>query len=98
MLDRLYEAQSVWKRERNPVPLLIGIGSVVGLDTARLSTCYASPRPDQRTAKANSMATAIGVRVTPMFVVNERPVEGALPLAEFRRVIDAALLVTGLHR
>lgn len=31
-------------------------------------------------------------RATPSFVVNDRPIQGALPLAEFRKVIDAALL------
>lgn len=34
----------------------------------------------------------------PPFIVNERPIQGALPLAEFRKVIDAALLVSQLKK
>jgi protein-disulfide isomerase len=66
---------------------------VASADTATLSACFRAPRPDERTRRANLVANAIGVRVTPSFVVNERPIEGALPLADFRRVLDAALLL-----
>ena len=93
MADHVYEAQKAWKSGGDPRSLLTGIAGVVGADTTRLSQCYADRRTDTRTARANAAASTVGVRVTPSFVVNERPIQGALPLADFRKVIDAALLV-----
>lgn len=98
MADHLYEAQSEWKRASDPRPLLLGIAGVAGADTSAVSKCYRDGRSEQRTARANDVASTIGVRVTPSFLVNERPIQGALPLAEFRKVIEAALLVAQLHR
>lgn len=93
MADRVYEAQSEWKRAGDPRSLLLGIGGTVGADTAELARCYGDRHTDSRTARTNAVANDIGVRVTPSFIVNGRGVEGALPLADFRRVIDAALLL-----
>jgi protein-disulfide isomerase len=93
MADHVYEAQKEWKRLGDPVPLLMGIGDVVGADTVALARCYADRRTDSRTGRASAAATELGVRVTPSFAVNGRPIRGALPLADFRRVIDAALLL-----
>ena len=98
MADHVYEAQKEWKRASDPRELLIGIAGVVGADTSAVSKCYRDGRSEERTARANDVANTIGVRVTPSFLVNERPIQGALPLAEFRKAIEAALLVAQLHR
>ena len=98
MADRLYEAQREWKRASDPRALLLGIAGVAGADTSVVSQCYRDGRSEPRTARANDAASTLGVRVTPSFLVNERPIQGALPLAEFRKVIEAALLVAQLHR
>ena len=99
MMQRVYEAQGAWRSGGgDPYPVLSGIASAAGLDTARIRACYDSKRTDVRTARATSVATDLGVRVTPSFIVNERPIQGALPLAEFRKVIDAALLVSQLKK
>ena len=98
MADHVYEAQKSWKSAGDPRALLTGIAGVVGADTAALSRCYTDRRTEPRTARANDVAATIGVRVTPSFIVNARPIQGALPLAEFRRVIDAALLVASARQ
>lgn len=94
MLDRVYAVQQEWKTASDAVPVLAREAAAAGLDTARAAACYASGRTDARTARLTSVANDIGVRVTPSFVVNGRPIQGALPLADFRNVIQAALLVT----
>ncbi len=98
MMKLIYEPQPEWKRGGDPYALLSGIVSVAGLDTARLGQCYASKRTDARTARASNLASDLGVRVTPSSIVNERPIQGALPLADFRKVVDAALMVARLKK
>ena len=98
MVTRIYAGQGQWRKSGDPYAVLSGIAAAAGLDTARIGSCYASRRTDARTAKASSAASDLGVRVTPSFVVNERPVQGALPIEEFRKVIDAALMVSQLKK
>ena len=93
MADHVYEAQKFWKGRGDPAPLLMGIAGVVGADTNKVSQCYRDGRTDARTARANRVTSYLGVRVTPSFMVNSRPVPGALSLADFRKVIDLALMV-----
>ena len=98
MVTHVYEGQGQWRRSGDAYAVLSGIAGAAGLDTARIASCYASRRTDVRTARASSIASDLGVRVTPSFIVNERPVQGALPIEEFRKVIDAALMVSHLHK
>ena len=98
MMTRVYETQGQWKKGGDPFPLLSDIASAAGLDTARFGECYASKRTDARTARATNLASDVGVRVTPSFIVNGRPIQGALPLADFRKVIEAALLVSRMPK
>lgn len=98
MMTLIYEGQAEWRRDGDPYPPLSGIASAAGLDTARLGECYASKRTDTRTTRASNLANDLGVRVTPSFIVNERPIQGALPLADFRKVIEAALMVARLEK
>lgn len=98
MMTRVYESQREWRKGGDPYPLLSGLASTAGLDTVRLRECYRSGRTDARTARASNLANDLGVRVTPSFIINERPVQGALPLADFRKVIDAALLLSRMPK
>ena len=98
MLDRVYGAQREWKQARDPVPILAALAAAEGLDTSRFGECYQSGRTDVRTARATRAADDVGVRVSPSFVVNGHPVQGALPLAEFRKVISGALLLLEAER
>lgn len=96
MHDLLYAHQAEWKRAREPAVAFGAYVDSLGLDHARFGACYARGS-HPRTQRANEAAHDIGVRVTPSFIVNGRPVEGALPLADFRRVLDAALLLARPH-
>lgn len=98
MVTHVYEGQGQWRKSGDAYAVLSGIAGAAGLDTTRIGSCYASRRTDVRTAKASSIASDLGVRVTPSFIVNARPVQGALPIEEFRKVIDAALMVSHLDK
>lgn len=91
MHDRLYAEQRAWKGTRAPYELFQREARRVGLDAGRFDACYAKEGRHPRTRQANAAAEALGVRVTPSFLVGDRGVEGALPLAQFRELLDAAL-------
>lgn len=57
------------------------------------AACYADRHTDERIARATELGNEIGVRVTPSFLVDGHPAQGALPLAESRQQIQNALLV-----
>lgn len=90
MHDRLYEAQRDWKRTSSPAELFGGLAAGL-VEQARFDACYARHGTHPRTAAANAAADRLGVRVTPSFVVNNRPIEGALPLADFRTLLTELL-------
>lgn len=87
MHDRLYATQSEWRPSRAPGPLFARAAVALGLDARRFAACSAAPRAGDASARATALATQLGVRATPTFVVNGRPIEGALPLAQFRQVL-----------
>lgn len=93
MHDRIYEAQRTWKQTRDPWPGLTGLAEAEGLDMKEFNRCVADHRTEPRTRRASRAADDLGVRATPSFAINGRAVEGALPLEEFRRILDAMLLL-----
>jgi protein-disulfide isomerase len=72
----------------------------VGLDVARLRRDIDGSGPRDRVVADVELAESLGVRGTPTFFINGRPVEGAQPIPVFQSVIDdelehAARLVAG---
>ncbi len=88
MYDRLFAAQSEWKGARAPDEVFARYATGAGLDKSRFAECYGRAEKHPRTSRANDAADRLGVRVTPSFLVNGQPVEGALPLADFRRLLS----------
>lgn len=93
MMERLYITQAEWKSGNVADAQMAALAGTLPIDSTKFAACYASRRTDVRTARATAVANDIGVRVTPSFLVDGHPVQGALPLAEFRKLIETALLV-----
>lgn len=91
MHDALYANQAEWKKARDPLPAFERYAKGIGLDASRFAKCYAIPDVNPSTMRANIAAGRLGIRVTPSFIVNGKGVEGALPLPQFRQLLDAAL-------
>lgn len=91
MHDALYANQTEWKKARDPVPAFERYAKGIGLDVPRFAKCYAIPDVNPGTMRANVAAGKLGIRVTPSFVVNGKGVEGALPLPQFRQLLDGAI-------
>ena len=88
MHDTLFAAQEAWKGARDADPLFRRYAEAAGADGEAYMACYRHPRSADRVAAARALATDVGVRSTPTFFVNGRMIQGALPLEEFRTVLD----------
>jgi protein-disulfide isomerase len=84
--DRLFAAQPAFERDQ-----LIRYGVEVGLPRAAFAACLDERRFASAVEADVAQAQALGVRSTPTFFINGRPLVGAHPVEAFRRAIDDAL-------
>ena len=63
----------------------------LGLDTSAFNECFDSGKYTQLIQDESSMASSIGVRSTPTFLVNGQAVVGAQPYEIFQQTIDSLL-------
>jgi protein-disulfide isomerase len=88
--DLLFVAQPDFSRDE-----LIGYARRLGLETQPFAECLDSARFQEPVLADLREGREAGVRVTPTFFVNERKIEGALPLDVFREAIQRALRERG---
>ncbi|MHB0949729.1 MAG: DsbA family protein [Gemmatimonadaceae bacterium] len=91
MHDQLYAKQTDWRRSVLPLPFFQQYAATLRLDADRFAACYASPQANPSTERANAAARSFGIRATPTFIINGRGLEGALPLPQFRQLLDDVL-------
>jgi protein-disulfide isomerase len=86
--DRLYEEQGqrAFTREN-----LRRMAEDLQLDLAHFTDCLDSGRFRAQVQAETQAAVALGLQGTPGFVINGRPLAGALPFEMFQSVIDEAL-------
>ena len=85
--DLLYANQSSGFSPDN----VLALAEELGLDTADFEQCLADT-PDQASLENDfRLGQMLGVRGTPAFLINGRPVSGALPYEQFEQIIEAAL-------
>jgi protein-disulfide isomerase len=71
-------------------------GQQHGVDTVKLAACLKAQ--DETSIKASiKEGDAVGVSATPTLFVNGEEMDGALPIAEIRAVLDRALLHAGVQ-
>lgn len=63
----------------------------LAMDTDVFDSCLDSGKHSELIQSDTSLAQQIGVRSTPSFLVNGRPVIGAQPFTEFQQIIDASI-------
>ena len=88
--DLLFVAQPDFSRDH-----LIGYARRLGLDVGRFTDCLDSGRHRDAVIADHRAGLEAGVRVTPTFFINQRKIEGTLPLEEFRAAIREALRESG---
>ena len=62
-----------------------------GVDMKKFEECVAAKKYAKNVDASMEEARKLGVDSTPTFYVNSQPVHGALPVAEFKEIIDEAL-------
>lgn len=90
MHDALYERQEEWIGDRKPEDELEAIAADMGLEMEAYRHCWDEELGKERTEDANDAAKDRGIRATPSFFVNGKLVQGALPVAQFRKVLEDA--------
>ena len=90
MHDLLFERQREWKSSSAPGAVFPGYARSLGLDLTRFTACTDAPAAAARVRLSTETAEGLGVRATPSFLVNGRPVQGALPLEQFRMLLQWA--------
>lgn len=90
MHDALFAEQRRWMEPRRPEDTFEEIAETLGLDPVALRECIDDDVPEDRIDQAQDEAEDVGVRATPTFLVNGRPVLGALPFDTFVQAVEAA--------
>jgi protein-disulfide isomerase len=96
MQERLFAEQRGWRNSDDPYALFSTIASEEGLDVDRFDGCVEGGWREDRVRANIRLGQQAGARGTPVFLVDGRLVAGALPLDDFRTVLDAALLQRGI--
>ncbi|MEX2223831.1 MAG: thioredoxin domain-containing protein [Candidatus Rokuibacteriota bacterium] len=88
--DLLFVAQPDFSRDD-----LIGYARRLGLDAGAFTECVDTARFRDAVLADQREGREAGVRATPTFFINQRKIEGTLPIEEFRAAIKQALREAG---
>jgi protein-disulfide isomerase len=91
MRDRIYAGQDEWRGQTVPALIFRGYAAELGLDEAAFAICIQQGEQQNRLDASRTLAHRLGVRATPTFFIDGYPVEGALPLEQFRAVLEEML-------
>ncbi|MDE2763886.1 MAG: thioredoxin domain-containing protein [Gemmatimonadota bacterium] len=78
--DVLFERQPDWNRLADPFSVFTGIVRDAGVDVDELQACINEQRPAARVRSGVISGRRLGLRGTPAFLVDGKPVMGAQPL------------------
>lgn len=96
MQRRLFESQGAWRSSDDPNAFFAELAGEVGLDVERFKGCVAGDWRGNRIRANIRLGQQAGVQGTPLFIIDGRTLPGALPLENFREILDAALSQRGI--
>lgn len=96
MQDALFANQSGWRNSDDPYAFFSRLAEKEGLDVARFSSCIEGGWRDNHVRANIRLGQQAGARGTPLFLVDGRPISGALSLSDFRTLLDGVLLRRGI--
>jgi len=89
--DKLYDSQSGENQGAFNKDNLKQFAEELGLDASAFNECLDSGKYSQLVQDESSLASSIGVRSTPTFLINGQAVVGAQPYEIFQQTIDSLL-------
>jgi protein-disulfide isomerase len=92
--DRIFDTQDAWKTLAQPRPYLDSLAVASGADPARLRACESGNHVEPLIEADQSRFERAGVQGTPTFFIGSAQLVGALPIRDFRHVIDSVLAAT----
>ena len=95
MHDRLFAAQEKWAPQPDPTPQFRQLALESGVDTVAWNKCLADDVMVPLVDADHARGKAGGVNQTPYFFVGSQKVGGAIPAANLRPMLDAALAQAG---
>ena len=89
--DRLYDRQSGGNQGAFNQDNLKRLAAELGLDGAAFNTCLDSGKYASLVRTETATVQSLGVRGTPAFLVNGRPLVGAQPFEVFQQIIEGEI-------
>lgn len=89
--DKLYSSQSGENRGAFNKDKLKQFAADLKLDSGKFNSCVDTGKYSAIIAADFTAFESFGVQSTPTFVVNGRPIAGALPFDSFKQLIDAEI-------
>ena len=89
--DKLFASQNGENQGAFATANLVKFAEEIKLDTATFEDCLTKSKTAERVQRDTAEGQNIGVRGTPYFLVNGKPLVGAQPFEAFQQAIDAAL-------
>ena len=94
MHDALFAHQSAWEEKHPAVAALDSLANSVGVDTVALGRCVTQHLAHALIDADIARAEHAGARSTPTVIIGSKILIGVQPLANYRRIIDSALVAT----
>jgi protein-disulfide isomerase len=92
MHDALFNTQSRWEALPSPASFFDSLAHAQGVDSARWRQCIQSGKMKSWIQADHDRAQSAGAASTPSFMIGDKLLVGAQPIAEIRRAIDSALV------
>jgi protein-disulfide isomerase len=89
--DRLFDAQQGKNKGAYRTENLIRYAAELGLETVTFSNCLDTGIYTQTVREESATAASLGIRGTPSFLINGRPLIGAQPFEVFQQYIEAEI-------
>ena len=91
MYDKLYENQTEWSEEKDPLPIFVNYSKDLGLDTKKFEADIKDPKFKAFIEADKRDGNILGVSSTPTFFLNGQKLEGLTSYSSFTSRLDAAL-------